>query len=484
MKACLLAASLLLTLSPFAAAAAAAEPDRALYVGVTLIDPATEAVQPDSYIWVADGRIAEIGRGRPAHAAGTIVRDFTGLYALPGLIDTHAHVTLGPVRLVTGDGPPRMEAVRRPDIVAHNARHLLSFGVTTIRNPGGDMELNRLYSGQVAAGTLQGPEAFHAAEVIDRSPVAFDGLVVRPTPELPVAEIVRRQADAGADFIKLYTGLTVADLQEGIAAAHARGLRTIAHLSDVSWTRAAELGIDALVHMMPGSPDLLPEDRRAAFLAHRRPAGFGFFEWYEAADLDAPPVREMIAALAREHVSIDATLIAFQPAFWGDDEAMLSRDLAFMHPDMVTNWRTVFRFDLGWQADDYRRARAVWPKVLELTRLIYEAGVPMTIGTDLANPFVAPGISMAREMALHQEAGIPAWAVLRMATSDAARQLGIGERVGRLAAGYEADILFIAADPRPDLSRVADVRAVLNNGALLSPERLRAGQSERGVTLP
>ncbi len=475
MKACLLAASLLLALSPFTAARAA-EPVGTLYVGVTLIDPATEAVQPDSYILVADGRIAEIGRGRPADVAGMILHDFSGLYALPGLIDTHAHVTLGPVGVVTGDGPPRMEAVRRPDIIAHNARHLLSFGVTTIRNPGGDMELNNIYSGQVAAGTLQGPEAFHAGEVIDRSPLAFDGLVVRPSPELPVAEIVRRQAAAGADFIKLYTSLTVADLQEGIAAAEASGLRTIAHLSDVSWTRAAELGIDALVHMMPASPDLLPEDRREAFLASRRPAGFAFFEWYEAADLDAPQMREMIATLARERISIDATLIAFQPAFWGDDEAMLSRDLAYVHPDMVTNWRTVFRFDLGWRPDDYRRARAVWPKVLELTRRMYEAGVPMTIGTDLANPFVAPGISMSREMALHREAGIPSWAVLRMATSDAARQLGIGDRVGRLAAGYEADMFFIGADPRSDLSRLADVRAVVNNGELLSPERLRRGE--------
>jgi imidazolonepropionase-like amidohydrolase len=78
-------------------------------------------------------------------------------------------------------------------------------------------------------------------------------------------------------------------------------------------------------------------------------------------------------------------------------------------------------------------------------------------------------------MALHRQAGIPAWAVLRTATSDAARELGIGERVGRLAAGHEADILFLGADPRPDLSRLAEVRAMVDDGELLSPERLRRG---------
>lgn len=143
---------------------------------------------------------------------------------------------------------------------------------------------------------------------------------------------------------------------------------------------------------------------------------------------------------------------------------------------MVANWRGGFRFDAGWRPQDHARAWAVWRRLLQLlTRMMHEGGVPMTIGTDQANPFIAPGISVAREMALHQEAGIPAWAVLCMASSDAARILGLAERTGALRPGLEADILFIAADPRPDLGRVADVRWVVNNGVLLSPERLRAG---------
>ena len=64
-------------------------------------------------------------------------------------------------------------------------------------------------------------------------------------------------------------------------------MRAIAHLTDVSWTRAAELGIDGLVHMMPVSADLLPAERREAWRASHRPGGFEWFEWYEAVDLDA-----------------------------------------------------------------------------------------------------------------------------------------------------------------------------------------------------
>ncbi|WP_262423659.1 hypothetical protein [Brevundimonas denitrificans] len=86
----------------------------------------------------------------------------------------------------------------------------------------------------------------------------------------------------------------------------------IAHLSDVSWTRAADLGVDALVHMMPVSPDLLPPDRREAYVASRRQGAFAFFEWYEAVDLDAPEIETMIRTLAREQVHVDATLVALK----------------------------------------------------------------------------------------------------------------------------------------------------------------------------
>lgn len=453
---------------------------RDLYYGVTILDPTRETVTPDSYILVENGRMAAIGRGRPADAKGATLHDFTGLWALPGLIDTHAHVTLGPVKVSVENGKPRILATSIDEITAHNARTLLAFGVTTIRNPGSPTAENRRYVERLASGALLGPEMIYADEIIDRTPVPFENLVSQVTPTRSVSQIVAQQAGSGARYVKLYTGLSETELAEGIAAAHRHDLRAVAHLSNVSWTRAAELGIDALVHIMPVSGDLLPADRREAWRKNHRPGAYEFFEWYEAADLDGPEVREMIATLARRKVHVDATLVAFQPAFFGNDPAVLARDREYDHPAMVANWRGGLRFDLGWKAEDYRRAQAVWPRVLRLTRMMYEGGVPMTIGTDQANPFIAPGISVAREMALHQQAGIPAWAVLRMATSDAARILGFGKRTGALRPGLEADILFIAADPRPDLDRVADVRFVVNNGRLLSPERLRAGQSEGG----
>lgn len=438
---------------------------RTVYHGMSIVDPVARTVVPDAYILVENGRIAGLGQGAtPDEWRIAPARDMTGLYAMPGLIDTHAHITLGPVDVVVEDDQPILRALHRPDIVAHNARALLAAGVTTVRNPAGDGAANRAYDAAVSADPAFGPEARHAGELIDRSALPFEGLAIRPGPDLSIREIVRRQAEAGAHFIKLYENLTEADLIEGLAAAREHGLPTIAHLSDVSWVRAARLGVDAFVHLMPTSPELLPADRREAYVEGLRPGGFKFFEWWEAVDLDGPEIAELIAVLAAEAVHVEATLAVFEPTYWGDDEALLARASADVHPDMAANWAAGFRFDAGWEAEDYGRARAAWPKVLRFLRMLHEAGVPLTIGTDLANPYVSPSGAMAREMVLHAEAGIAPWDVLRLATAEAAERIGVGGRTGRLAPGMEADIVFLARDPSLDVAAVAEVRVVLSDG--------------------
>jgi imidazolonepropionase-like amidohydrolase len=450
------------------AAAPSAFADSDLYVGVTLLDPEAETRTPDTWLLVEDGLIAAIGAGAPPpDLVADEIHNLGGIYALPGLIDTHVHLTLGPVSVGADAGGPYMDASSNSDVAAHNARLLLAYGVTTVRNPGGDIEGSHDYERRVRDGEIVGPEMLFAGPVIDRTPLPLRGLADTPSPERSVGDIVREHAAAGADYIKLYMRLTEDDIAEGIAAAHAAGLPAIAHLDDVSWTTAAELGVDALVHMMPTSPALLPADVRESYLATARGGPFDFYEWYEAADLDAPAIAEMLATLAERRIPLDATLIVFEPAFWADDPAVRDRDIALAHPVMVENWRTIMNYELIYAPGDFARAKVVWPKLLELTGRAYEAGVPMTIGSDLGNPYVSPGVSMSREMALHAEAGIPAWAILRMATTDAADLLGIGDRTGHIAEGFEADVAFFVADPSTDIANVAEVHAALNDGVLL-----------------
>ncbi len=442
-----------------------------LYYGVNLVDPPTEQITRNAYIAVKDGKIARLGTGAPPAAVYASRQDMRGGYAVPGLIDTHAHVTLGTVSFET-DPTPAFRANYDPAYTEHSARMLLAHGVTTIRDPGGDAAINVAYREEAARGQIVGPEAYVAGPVIDRSPYPFHGLSNLTNGDHTIEEIVSAQADSGVDFVKLYFSLTEDDLSRAVAAAHSRGLPTIGHLG-VSWKKAADIGVDAIVHAMPASVDDIEPSARAAYLKNARPGGFAFFEWWEAADLDGPVMKEMIRTLAERMVHVDLTLIAFRLAFWGDDPAVTDEFIALSHPDMIANWRSFFRFDLGWQADDYQRAKAVWPKIERFARDLYEAGVPLTLGTDQANPFVAPGASLVQEMKLHEAAGIPKWDVLRMATSEAASILKIDAKTGRIAEGLDADVVFLKADPTRDFGAFFDAALVLNNGRAYEPASLK-----------
>lgn len=466
-----LAACALLTLS---ACATATPPSNAqLYTGFTLLDPASETRTENAWVLVAEGRILDVGAGRAPNVSAANRHDMSGAYALPGLIDTHAHITLGRLNVAIENGAPALIATSEDEITAHNARMLVAFGITTIRNPGGSTEANAAYAERVRSGALLGPEALAAGEILDRLP--FRGLTTAITDAESIEAAIAAQAAAGMNYIKLYQGLDETQFSAGVEAAHRHGLQAITHNGAISWDRAAELGIDGIVHVMPNSADSLPLSARAGYRDGGETGAHGFYDWWERADLDSPEIQRLIAALVEHDVTVDLTLVVFQKTFWGDDDAVRDSGSAYMHPLMRQNWQT-FRFDIGWQAEHYQRARAIWPKIQRFALMLHEAGVPLTIGTDQANPFVAPGYDTITELRLHQEAGIPAWAILRMATSQAAETMHLENRIGRIAPGMEADIVFVDADPTQDVTHMERTRGVLINGAYHDAATLRGNE--------
>jgi len=54
---------------------------------------------------------------------------------------------------------------------------------------------------------------------------------------------------------------------------------------------------------------------------------------------------------------------------------------------------------------------------------------------------------------------------LRSVTSLAAQACGLGDRKGRIAPGYDADLLAVAGDPLTDLTTLTAVRAVFRAGS-------------------
>lgn len=424
---------------------------------------------------IEHGRIARITRaGSRACRRDARIVDLDGRYLMPGLIDMHAHLSLGPLEVRRDGDAMVIEALPDDAIADHNAARLVGFGVTTIRNPAGDLPAAMRYRARLAKGAVTGPESFDAGTVINDADLP--GLATGAATVDDVQRVVAAQVEAGADWIKLYTGLSPELLQAGIAAAHAHGRPAVAHLEDVAWTDALPMGLDGIVHLMPISPDLLAPGDARAYREARRPGTFGFFEWWERFDPDGPEADRMVAAFDRYRPVFDATLVAFHAAFVQDqDDSPYRADAErYAHPRLLGSWTSFFTFALGWEADDFARARAVWPKVQRMAVRLHAGTARMTLGTDMSNPWIAPGISLHREMDLLADAGVPNARILAAGTSQAADALGAGDRLGRVAVGYEADLLVLDGDPLVDLAQARDAHAVVLDGRFLDRAELAA----------
>ncbi len=442
-----------------------------VYHGFTLVDPATEKRVENAWVVIEEGRLSRIGSGKPPRRSeGTHAHDLTGRFVLPGLIDAHAHVTsTGILNVEMRDGAPVISMKMDERITQRNARVALARGVTTVRNPGGAPAANAQYDRMIAEGTWIGPEALHAGAVIQPPPMSGE-MFSYPRTEAEWQVEASEEAKLGMRYFKLYTDLSEQELATGIRVAHQHGLKAIAHLHRVSWTRAIELGIDGLEHALPTSPDLLEPDARAKYVAELDQTSRFMYRWFELADYDGPLIRNLIDLLAQKKIPVNLTLIVNELIYNTDDlgRVLPAAEREAFHPDVLAVYESQLRASAtGWTPEDYERARRVMPKVQAFARLLHDAGVPMMIGTDGGG-----GVPYGRELELHYEAGIPAWDVLRMATSEAADIMGIGNRVGRIKEGYEADLVILDADPLTNVRTVDQVHAVINNGKFLKPAEL------------
>lgn len=435
--------------------------------GVTVIDGTGAEPLRNATVVVTGDRIAAVGtRASVKIPAGARVLDLPGRTLVPGFIDMHAHVALGPVYgpLKAGDPPLRSESDSLGNILL--LRRLLEWGVTTVRNPAGPTAEAVSVRDAVRSGQLAGPRIFTAGAVLD----VFEtpgGLAEAARTDSAVRAAVRRQAAAGVDYIKLYAGLSPALVRAGVDEAHQQGKKAIAHMLATSWSDGARAGLDGIVHIVAGSPLLLPPVRRATYMKGFTGTQF-MYRWFEQLDLQAAEIDTAIAELVKHNVVLDPTLVTFEAIFRGNDPAITaSPDLATAPAALLRNWREDFQLSTGWSTKDFTEATAAWPTVLRFTRLLYDRGVNLTVGTDTPNPWAAPGTSYHRELELYADAGIPPLQILRLATQSGARALGIDQDVGTIQVGKIADLVLLEADPLVRIGNTRRIGWVMQSGKMV-----------------
>ena len=362
----------------------------------------------DSQI-LALGHAADLAGDHPKEIATSI--DCSGLTAIPGLIDAHVHLSLNP----DDKGPPAKTADAAIALMDERAAKMVKSGITTARDLGGGAWHELALRDAIMQGVKIGPRLLCSGQPITspRGHCHFWGGEAGTLDE--AKGVLNRQLDHGVDLIKIMA--TGGRLTKGNEPTNAQfSQETMTTL--VAMAHAASRQVAAHCHGTEGI---------------RRAAGAGV---------------DTI-----EHCSWVG------PEGWASDFQETVADLILDNGCCVSP--TVNR---GWQRMLDSKSGAVLGRVRNAYRHMLDLGVPMIASTDAGIPGVYHEDLPHALLVFAQIAQLSNEAVLRSATSDAARALGVADRTGRLAVNKDADVLIVDGDPLRDLSAITRPVHILARG--------------------
>jgi enamidase len=396
------------------------------------------------------GAIAALGdAGTVAVPEGAHVLDLAGKTVIPGLVMVHEH-------LYYPTGPQVYGQLGQSFI-----RLYLAGGVTTMRTGGNvngfmDLKLKTL----IERGQQPGPAIDATAPYLNGANTFLQMHALKD--EAEARRHVAYWADMGATSFKAYMSITRAQLGAAIDEAHRRGLKVTGHLCSVTYSEAADLGIDNLEHGFLAATD---------FVADKKPdacPGQGAGQ-RTIAELDehGEPFRALVKKLVDRKVALTSTLPVFETFTPGRP---LPPGLDVLAPQLKEQFLQAHARVAKNEQSTYVR---LFPKALALERAFAKAGGLLIAGTDpTGSGGVIPGFANQRQIELLVEAGFTPAEAISIGTLNGAKYLGRDARIGSLEAGKQADLVVINGNPSANIGDIRNVETVFRQGVGYDPQKL------------
>jgi Amidohydrolase family len=435
-------------------------------VHVTVIDATGAPAESDMTVLIADHLITAIGPSRSTSVPRVAqVVDARGKFLIPGLVDSHLHLT--------GAGEP---GGSRDFFIPL----FLANGITTVRDMGGYLESLVPLRRDIQQGKRVGPQIFFAGPYLDGSPPSFQpSLVVSNAVE--AAEDVHTLVEQRVDFIKVQSILS-RDAYFAIAqAARREHIMFVGHVPDrVTAAEASDAGQKSIEHLtgvLRACSSDEPRLMREQLLAGPKNATA-----QTSHDREMAWERELLQTYsARQAAALLAKFVDNET--WQTPTLVLLHNDAYPGPQTDSSSDPLLRFVPRTIAEKWKQVRTAQDKLVTpadfnlreklLTQSMHvvgqmqAGGVRILAGTDSAAPYVIPGFALHQELALLVQAGLSPMQALQAATKNPAEFLGKNKTQGTIEAGKTANLVLLDGNPLEDVGNAGKVDMVVVRGKVL-----------------
>jgi imidazolonepropionase-like amidohydrolase len=394
-----------------------------------VIDGVSDTVRTNQTVVAENGRISAIEPGFRKPAEGDRVIDLRNGTLLPGLIDTHVHLSGEQNRRTEIERYTLNEADRAIDAVVF-ARRTLFAGFTTVRDLGDGSGAVIALAKAVEAGKVPGPRIIAAGKAIGTTgghadPTTGWSRRIEPAGDLEDAVVDNPEA-----------------ARKAVRQGYKEGARTIKIMAS-----AGVLSLEA----HSGNPQMTEAEIRAVIeTAHD-------YELKVAAHAHGA---ESIKRAVRAGVD------SIEHGTFLDDEGMKlmkERGTYLVPPLTAAKWVTDMGQDPTFFPAVIRpKALEVGPQISKTFARAYKSGVKIMFGTDTG---VGPHGGNAKEFSLMAQAGMPPMEAIRAATSVPAKFLGLDD-TGSVAVGKLAELVGVPGNPLEDIAVMERVVFVMKGDTI------------------
>lgn len=379
--------------------------------------------------------------------------DASGMFLIPGLIDAHVHLWQSPNDLLL----------------------YLANGVTHIRELNGSEE-HLQWRQQISQGR-PGPDLFVASRRHNSTGLfeqLFHKWAAKVEPVTVITDMKTHVGElkaAGYDAIKVYTELSNDDFSTLTNEASHQGIPILGHIP--RGLKLNELWSSNLKEIAHIEEFVKALDRE--FGGYTRDNTDDFIEFVR---LRAPEIARNLAARAMAVVSTLALIEGIPKQKLNVQKALDQVALEYVNRGIAESVHPSVKM-MGWHSDvniyrlpdDYPQDRVAgnqryWLAYAEANRILLsemrEYQVKVLAGTDANVPIMVPGFSIHDELKALVKAGYSPAAALRSATTETAQWMDL--KTGKIAPGYEADLVMLSGNPLHDISNTQTTQGVMSNG--------------------